>query len=64
MFSQSVVLLCVIVCGHSQIIPNQVWGYVNVRPDAHMFWWLYGSTGTTPRNETPLVMWLQVRVCK
>eukprot|EP00731_Ephydatia_muelleri_P028838 Em0020g482a len=24
-----------------------------------MFWWLYGSTGTTPRNETPLVMWLQ-----
>lgn len=24
-----------------------------------MFWWLYGSTGAAPRNQTPLVMWLQ-----
>ena len=42
-------------------IPDNVSGYVDVRPSAHMFWWLYGSTHpTTPREQLPLVMWLQV----
>ncbi|XP_069604816.1 retinoid-inducible serine carboxypeptidase isoform X2 [Ranitomeya imitator] len=36
------------------------WGYVTVRKDAHMFWWLYYANHPT-RNytEVPLVMWLQ-----
>lgn len=42
-------------------IPDNVSGYVDVRPSAHMFWWLYGSTHPTiPREQLPLVMWLQV----
>lgn len=40
-------------------IPEEAWYYVNVRPDAFMFWWLYGCT-QTPRENCPLVMWLQV----
>ena len=42
-----------------QQIPNETWGYVTVRPEAHMFWWLYGSTAEN-RDSRPLVMWLQV----
>ncbi|KAM9296628.1 retinoid-inducible serine carboxypeptidase [Gastrophryne carolinensis] len=36
------------------------WGYVEVRSDAHLFWWLYYADHPT-RNYTqvPLVMWLQ-----
>lgn len=41
-------------------IPDQDWGYVDVRPGAHMFWWLYGCTGSILRQSRPLVMWLQV----
>ena len=42
-------------------IPDNTSGYVDVRPSAHMFWWLYGSTNPDiPRNQLPLVMWLQV----
>ena len=43
----------------SQTIPDESWNYVTVREDAHMFWWLYGSTGSD-RDTRPLVMWLQV----
>ncbi|KAK0160525.1 hypothetical protein PV328_007927 [Microctonus aethiopoides] len=43
---------------------NQDWGYVTVRPSAHMFWWLYY---VNPPNkfvdynvfDKPLVIWLQ-----
>jgi hypothetical protein len=35
---------------------EQDWGYVTVRPDAHMFYWLYYHEKTT---EKPLVIWLQ-----
>ncbi|KAE8770551.1 Serine carboxypeptidase-like 51 [Hordeum vulgare] len=40
---------------------SEEWGYVEVRPKAHMFWWLYRSphrvdNGTAP---WPTVMWLQ-----
>ena len=42
-------------------IPDNSSGYVDVRPSAHMFWWLYGSTNPSiPRDQLPLVMWLQV----
>eukprot|EP01121_Diplochlamys_sp_Union-15-3_P012629 TRINITY_DN380_c0_g1_i3.p1 TRINITY_DN380_c0_g1~~TRINITY_DN380_c0_g1_i3.p1 ORF type:complete len:365 (-),score=56.13 TRINITY_DN380_c0_g1_i3:339-1433(-) len=39
-------------------IPDQAWDYVNVRPNAYMFWWLYGAENIN-RTESPLVMWLQ-----
>ena len=42
-------------------IPDEDWSYVEVRPGAHMFWWLYGCTAAT-RDTLPLVMWLQVRL--
>lgn len=38
----------------------QDWDYSDVRPGAHMFWWLYASTNyDVPREETPLILWLQ-----
>lgn len=54
----SLLLACVGLCAGQQI-PDQAWDYVTVRPEAHMFWWLYGSTATD-RDSRPLVMWLQV----
>lgn len=43
--------------GWSGVGPGeQDWGYVTVRPDAHMFYWLYYHERTT---EEPLVIWLQ-----
>ena len=54
----SLFLAWVGVCTGQQI-PNQTWDYVTVRPEAHMFWWLYGSTAAD-RDSRPLVMWLQV----
>ena len=60
----SVFLLFRSSAGHiSYTIPDNTSGYVDVRPSAHMFWWLYGSTNpNVPRNQLPLVMWLQVGV--
>ena len=39
---------------------EQEWGFVNVRPKAHMFWWLYYTTAdVTTYYDKPLVIWLQ-----
>ncbi|XP_053994380.1 retinoid-inducible serine carboxypeptidase-like [Hylaeus volcanicus] len=39
---------------------EQEWGYVNVRPNANMFWWLYYTTANVPSYyDKPLVIWLQ-----
>ncbi|XP_040856456.1 retinoid-inducible serine carboxypeptidase [Ochotona curzoniae] len=39
---------------------KEVWDYVTVRQDAHMFWWLYYATHPCKNfSELPLVMWLQ-----
>lgn len=39
---------------------KEVWDYVTVRKDAHMFWWLYYATNPCKNfTELPLVMWLQ-----
>lgn len=39
---------------------KEVWDYVTVRKDAHMFWWLYYATHPCKNfTELPLVMWLQ-----
>ena len=53
------VFLASVTLSSGQQIPNETWGYVTVRPEAHMFWWLYGSTASD-RDTRPLVMWLQV----
>ena len=42
------------------------WGYVNVRENAHMFWWLffqdptYQPTFLSKIDPIPVVVWLQV----
>eukprot|EP01126_Amoeba_proteus_P025549 TRINITY_DN2545_c0_g1_i3.p1 TRINITY_DN2545_c0_g1~~TRINITY_DN2545_c0_g1_i3.p1 ORF type:complete len:386 (-),score=73.02 TRINITY_DN2545_c0_g1_i3:115-1272(-) len=40
-------------------LPEEDFGYVTVRPHAHMFWWLYGKADNATRNTAPLVVWLQ-----
>ena len=39
-------------------VPDEDWGYVDVRSGAHSFWWLYGAISTT-REGHPLILWLQ-----
>ncbi|KAJ8667658.1 hypothetical protein QAD02_009321 [Eretmocerus hayati] len=40
---------------------EQEWGYVDVRPGAHMFCWLYYTTNTAVSNyyDKPLLIWIQ-----
>ncbi|XP_057831254.2 uncharacterized protein LOC131041986 [Cryptomeria japonica] len=38
---------------------SEKWGYVEVRPKAHMFWWLYYTPQRTPDTNWPLILWLQ-----
>lgn len=38
---------------------KQTWGYVEVRPGANMFWWLYYTTATEDYTKRPLILWLQ-----
>ncbi|XP_067004537.1 retinoid-inducible serine carboxypeptidase [Anabrus simplex] len=51
-------LLCIaVVAGRDGIGPgDQDWGYYEVRPGAHMFYWLYHTMAS---SERPLVIWLQ-----
>ncbi|KAJ6656415.1 hypothetical protein lerEdw1_003703, partial [Lerista edwardsae] len=40
--------------------PKQAWGYVPVRSNASMFWWLYYADSPTQNfTELPLILWLQ-----
>jgi len=39
---------------------TEFWGYVDVRPGAHMFYWLYQSSHADGYLSRPLVIWLQV----
>ncbi|KAM4664841.1 retinoid-inducible serine carboxypeptidase [Discoglossus pictus] len=40
--------------------PKEAWGYVAVRSNAYMFWWLYHADHPSlSYTELPLVMWLQ-----
>ena len=43
------------------LIPGEAWGYVDVRKEASMFWWLYGAQTNDPteRVHKPLVLWFQ-----
>ncbi|KAK2983742.1 hypothetical protein RJ640_024095 [Escallonia rubra] len=40
---------------------SEQWGYVEVRPKAHMFWWLYKSPYRVedPSKPWPILLWLQ-----
>ncbi|XP_031385736.1 serine carboxypeptidase-like 51 isoform X2 [Punica granatum] len=40
---------------------SEEWGYVEVRPRAHMFWWLYRSPYRVndPSRPWPVILWLQ-----
>ncbi|KAL8089929.1 serine carboxypeptidase-like 51 [Apium graveolens] len=40
---------------------SEQWGYVQVRPKAHMFWWYYRSPQRTedPNKPWPIILWLQ-----
>ncbi|VFQ77817.1 unnamed protein product [Cuscuta campestris] len=40
---------------------SESWGYVEVRPKAHMFWWLYKSPSRAedPNRPWPVILWLQ-----
>ncbi|KAF5744796.1 serine carboxypeptidase-like 51 [Tripterygium wilfordii] len=40
---------------------SEEWGYVEVRPKAHMFWWLYRSPNRVedPSKPWPIILWLQ-----
>ncbi|PIN21965.1 Serine carboxypeptidase [Handroanthus impetiginosus] len=40
---------------------SEAWGYVEVRPKAHMFWWYYRSPYRTqdPAKPWPIILWLQ-----
>ncbi|GJX35442.1 serine carboxypeptidase-like protein 51 [Tanacetum coccineum] len=40
---------------------SEQWGYVEVRPRAHMFWWYYKSPYRTqdPNKPWPIILWLQ-----
>uniref|UniRef100_A0A2C9V3L3 Carboxypeptidase n=1 Tax=Manihot esculenta TaxID=3983 RepID=A0A2C9V3L3_MANES len=40
---------------------SEAWGYVQVRPKAHMFWWLYRSPYRVenPSKPWPVILWLQ-----
>ncbi|XVF69046.1 hypothetical protein PTKIN_Ptkin11bG0049900 [Pterospermum kingtungense] len=40
---------------------SEEWGYVEVRPKAHMFWWLYKSPYRVeqPSKPWPTILWLQ-----
>ncbi|KAH7561144.1 hypothetical protein ACOSP7_016264 [Xanthoceras sorbifolium] len=45
----------------SQKDASEEWGYVEVRPKAHMFWWLYRSPYRVedPSKPWPIILWLQ-----
>nr|AAS79599.1 putative serine carboxipeptidase [Ipomoea trifida] len=40
---------------------SEAWGYVQVRPKAHMFWWHYKSPYRVedPNKPWPIILWLQ-----
>ncbi|XP_013392846.1 retinoid-inducible serine carboxypeptidase [Lingula anatina] len=44
---------------HTYQEAKQRWNYVQVRQNAHMFWWLYYTTASTNYQSKPLVLWLQ-----
>ncbi|CAN6469659.1 unnamed protein product [Victoria cruziana] len=61
-------LLLLLSCFHGGLVgafgtddKTEEWGYVEVRPKAHMFWWLYRSPYRVQNSTAPwpIVLWLQ-----
>lgn len=40
-------------------VGSESWDYVTVRPQAHMFYWLYRTTHAAGYQNRPLILWLQ-----
>jgi len=40
-------------------VGSESWDYVTVRPEAHMFYWLYRTTHKAGYKNRPLILWLQ-----
>ncbi|ODN00453.1 Retinoid-inducible serine carboxypeptidase [Orchesella cincta] len=64
----AIVFGCILLCGfhvekcEGSSLKNggkQTWSYVEVRPGANMFWWLYYTTATEDYLKRPLILWLQ-----
>uniref|UniRef100_A0A2I9LNU5 Carboxypeptidase n=1 Tax=Centruroides hentzi TaxID=88313 RepID=A0A2I9LNU5_9SCOR len=53
-------LVTVILSSTTNVHGKEAWSYVNVRPDAYMFWWLYyADLGEENYSKYPLIIWLQ-----
>ncbi|XP_043478975.1 retinoid-inducible serine carboxypeptidase-like isoform X2 [Leptopilina heterotoma] len=65
MYVKSIILLCLL--GFCQLSHakygfrgEQEWGFVTVRPGAHMFYWLHYTTANVSSfTEKPLIIWLE-----
>jgi serine carboxypeptidase 1 len=57
-FTSAAVAVAALLLSSASALPAESWGYVDVRPGAHSFWWLYEANSTSPA-EVPLIMWLQ-----
>uniref|UniRef100_A0ACD5WSK0 Uncharacterized protein n=1 Tax=Avena sativa TaxID=4498 RepID=A0ACD5WSK0_AVESA len=66
----SIFLLCFLLngekaCGATATVTSadamERWGYIQVRPKAHLFWWFYKSPQrvSSPAKPWPTVLWLQ-----
>ncbi|KAF9595047.1 hypothetical protein IFM89_036375 [Coptis chinensis] len=65
-FLVSVLIALPLFCGLSALAAgtedgSEQWGYVEVRPKAHLFWWLYKSPYRVedPSKPWPVILWLQ-----
>nr|WBW70140.1 venom protein [Lampona murina] len=60
---QNIMLILLLTLSFSTLTVNaeskEAWGYVNVRPNAYMFWWLYYTDISADYASHPLVIWLQ-----
>uniref|UniRef100_A0A0D9VUT5 Carboxypeptidase n=1 Tax=Leersia perrieri TaxID=77586 RepID=A0A0D9VUT5_9ORYZ len=60
-------LLCPLLSEHAFAVTSgapdgsELWGYVQVRPKAHLFWWYYKSLQrvSSAANPWPTILWLQ-----
>ncbi|XP_054724633.1 retinoid-inducible serine carboxypeptidase-like [Uloborus diversus] len=50
---------CLALTSETNAESKEAWGYVNIRKDAYMFWWLYYTDSAADYSKFPLVIWLQ-----
>ncbi|KAG8186687.1 hypothetical protein JTE90_014761 [Oedothorax gibbosus] len=55
----SLLTLAIVSVSSGPVEKKEAWGYVNVRKDAYMFWWLYYTDRSEDYTSYPLVIWLQ-----